>query len=256
MNRLVGLSLLCLTFVSAQAEEDQDKSEFEGNSWSLYMSQHGNEPVQVQWERKNYDKTGVTLHRKGKGRVENGKYKPDGEEDVKNLSESVAFPEYDQDEQKINKEAKQSKGPYDFWNILVYPFGSSNQEGARRQNFRKYECRKKHRPIGSRYEDSMEDKLSQRSRVSFYRPVERMFEKIFGSKKGDEQNAAKKTLRHELPYVYGPNVRQPIKAHPIKRPERRQHQHWFEDFERHQRAVWKQMLEFEKAFFSDFYEEE
>jgi len=301
MNRFVGLSLMCLVFMSAQADLDEGKSEFKGRSWSLHMSQNGDEPIQVQSERKEYDRNGVTLHRKSQGIIDkDGIYKPIDEEGAENLFKKRSFFGRDQKEgeKRFNHEGgfkNQKKPPkkYNgFWKVLAYPFVKENNEDLQDQAFQKRRFHGLHPKFSGPNENDMEEKLSKRSRVSFYRPVEKMFENIFGSKDdlkekqgffekkssfGDRQNREiqkppfeQREISGKRPHFWFKHGQKPGMKNPPfhqdlgkqqarPRPEKAEQRHtgrWFDDFERRQQAIWRQMRELEESFFGDFYGEE
>lgn len=301
MNRFVGLSLMCLMFMSAQADSDENKSEFKGSSWSLYMSQDGDDPIQVQSERKEYDKNGVTLHRKSQGIIDrDGVYKPIDGKNVENPFKRRPFLGADQkkEENEFNRKkvfpnqqrTKPNKGNGGFWKVLAYPFVKENNENSRDKIFQKKRFYGIHPKFADSKENDMEEKLSKRSRVSFYRPVEKMFEKIFGTKGESEEKRGIRGKRHSFwnksnreskvqqpsfehrenfekkqrhPFWFkhdrNPGVQQPVRLRPVRKTtaEHRQPRRWFDDdFERRQMAIWKQMREFEESFFGDFYGEE
>lgn len=301
MNRFVGLSLMCLMFVSTQADSDENKSEFKGSSWSLYMSQDGDDPIQVQSERKEYDKNGVTLHRKSQGIIDrDGVYKPVDGKGVENPFKRRSF--FGSDQKKEGKEfnreevsqdqqgTKSNKGDSRLWKVLAYPFIKENKENSRDKVFQKKRFYGLHPKFADSKGNDIEEKLSKRSRVSFYRPVEKMFEKIFGSKGESEE---KRGIRGKRPsfwnksnreskvrqpsfehrenfekkqrpplwfkYDQSPKMQQPARLRPVRKAtaERGHPRRWFDDdFERRQMAIWKRMREFEESFFGDFYEEE
>lgn len=291
MNRFVGLSLMCLMFLSARAESNQGESEFRGSSWSLQMSQNNDEPIKVKSERKEYDKTGVTLHRRSQGIIENGVYKSISEQDLNEPSQvgtrgignapqmkhnprgifdfkrGENMPQMRQHPRRYGKNLHKDFGKRfrnDFGNqhgesfgedfdknklIIIHPqeifdFGDTeNMPKAKRlpmerwgaHHPRKFSERSRHHPqefvrknhhhprfaeqTADQTSDKMEDRLKNRSRVSFYRPVERLFEKLFGLKKQDNENIT--------------------------------------DLDKQNRAeseeVWKDMREFEDGFFDNEY---
>ncbi len=271
MNRFVGLSLMCLMFLSAQAESGQGESEFRGSSWSLQLSQDNGEPIKVKSERKEYDKTGVTLHRKSQGIIENGVYKPVSEQDLNNPSWRRARIEKNRENVPYMKHHPRRYGknfPKDFRQDFRRGFRKNFRNDFRmdgfgkdfrrdfRKNFRqqfeedfnghepiiihphevlgfdemenmsqakqppmrrwgkhhpakfteksrhhpqKFSWRKHSHPMvtdrntvadhvaENSMSDNLEDKLRNRSRVSFYRPVEKLFEKLFGVKKRNDE---------------------------------------------------------------------
>lgn len=73
MNKLISLSIICLFFLKpVYAEEDS----FSEKSWSIKMSQNGDEPIQVESERIERNKDSIVLHKKNKGTIDkNGLYK-------------------------------------------------------------------------------------------------------------------------------------------------------------------------------------
>lgn len=250
MNRFVGLSLMCLMFLSTQAESEQGESEFRGSSWSLQLSQDNGEPIKVKSERKEYDKTGVTLHRKSQGIIENGVYKPVSEQDLSNPfgrkahsveknHENVPYmrhhprrygknfqKDFGQDfrrgfRKNFRNDFRRDDFEKDFNGyepIMIYPHEvlgfdeAENMPQAKqlpkrrwsrrhpmkfaeksRHHPQKFSWRKHHHPMvadhaaESSMSDNLKNKLQNRSRVSFYRPVEKLFEKLFGIKKQNDE---------------------------------------------------------------------
>ena len=327
MNRFAGLSLICLTFLSAHAS-----SEFTGSSWSLQMSQNNEEPIQVQTERKEYDKTGITLHRRTKGIIENGVYKPIYEQgrgdsfrrepqDIDSLLKLSDQYESKRNEFKKHKR-KMKHCPDEFfgskrkkhWPFAKHPprryeerhdmdvredlnenfadiepgaghyahensdFGNIENRPEGRHHLRRHF--RKHGPLNlmkmrphprsvefaegqphyvmivDSNSDVMKDRLKNRSRVSFYRPVEKMFEKIFGIKKKDS----------EKPDVFEKDLRmqEPVKPNPPKKFSREnflKRNNWFKDFDDRQslagtEELLKNMKEFEDEFFNEYYDVE
>lgn len=76
MKKVAGLSVLCfLFFGNVHADQDEGKNEYSVKSWSINMEQRGNEPIQVQTERKESNKNGVVLHEKTSGIIDkNGRF--------------------------------------------------------------------------------------------------------------------------------------------------------------------------------------
>lgn len=306
MNRFVGLSLMCLVFMSTQADPGEIESEFKGSSWSLYMSQNGDEPIQVQSERKEYDKNGMTVHKKSQGIIDrDGIYKPIDAQDFQIPDRERSFSEYNQkkDEEKFDRDeffrsqhkVKPHKKHGGLWKVFAYPFvkddGDNSQDKAFQEK-RFHGFYPKFTGSDSK-ENDMEKKLSKRSRVSFYRPVEKMFERIFGPKRELEEK--RKSLVKRPSFLGRPNQKQrvqwpqfeheperrspfgfkhdqrmenppfrhdqkprmqsPMKSYPVKKAERKQPKRWFDDFERRQQATWERMRELEEFFFGDFYGE-
>ncbi|MBO4405857.1 MAG: hypothetical protein J5821_03935 [Alphaproteobacteria bacterium] len=287
MNRFVGLSLICLMFLSARAESDQGDSEFRGSSWSIQLSQKNGEPIKVKSEQKECDKTGVILHRRSEGTIENGKYKSISEQDLIGEEAAASKNRISRDGRNFGKTHKKDvfrmghRRPFgifslenpdfknrkdvpqmrqhprgifdfrhgedmpqmkqhprrygknlrkDFRKNFRKPFKESSSEDFEKQveeNFGGHEPmaehqfarrghrhpmfagqmfdRRKHQhhPIFARQAEdrisdqapgnsaqmasNMEDRLKNRSRVSFYRPVEKLFEKLFGIKKQNDK---------------------------------------------------------------------
>ncbi len=265
MNKLVGVSLMSLMFLSAHA-----KPEISGSSWSLRMSQNNEEPIQVQSERKEYDDTGVTLHRRTKGIIEDGVYKTIDEEDLRDFSQRRSRDidsllkianQYENEKKDFRENKRKMKPRSDGFFRLKYkegwPFkkyhprryghrlGEDSQETERFSG--------KHHHKGKCHKDpteSMKDRLQSRSRVSFYRPVERMFEKIFGTKK--HETGDRKSFREN------PRMQKPIRPYKkIDREEFSKRDNWFEDFERQNQEATAELLrsmqEFENNFFDEHY---
>jgi hypothetical protein len=306
MKRFVGLSLMCLVFVSVQADSSEVDSNFKGSSWSLYMSQDGDEPIQVQSERKEYDKNGMTVHKKSQGIIDrDGIYKPIDERDFKSPFKKRSFfgcdlqkrenqfehDKFLRNQHKVNPQKKHGG----LWKVLAYPFVKEDNENSQEKAFQKKRLHCLHPKFAGPEENNMEEKLSRRSRVSFYRPVEKMFEKIFGRKsereerwrpheKGSsfEERQNQDMRIQQLPFEHKSGKRFPfgfkhnqnsrmenppfqhdqasrvkpsMRLRPVKRVEQPR-RHWFDDFERRQQAMWEQMRELEKSFFGDFYGEE
>ena len=276
MNRFVGLSLMCLMFWSAQAKSEQGESEFSGSSWSIQMSQNNGEPIKVKSERKEYDKTGVTLHRRSQGIIENGVYKPISEQDFDNLSWKedqdidALLKIGDQYEDRTNEKKdfrknKRKFHPRGFFKFKgkkdmpevkhhprrygYHPIKFDEKLRRRPQDFARKE---QQRPMPTNQTvDNMENRLKNRSRVSFYRPVERMFEKLFGIKK---QNDEKRSNFEENSSMY-----RPTKPHFVKKKDRRHPRRggWFRNYDSQNQAetegFWRNMPEFEDEFFDDEY---
>lgn len=281
MKRFMGLSLMCLMFLSVQAGSNQGVSEFKGSSWSLYMSQNNDEPIKVQSERREYDENGVTHHKKSKGIIKDGIYKPIEEKDFKSPFKKRSFfgCEPKKDEKKFDREeflqdqhkAKPHKKRGGLWKVLAYPFVKEDDESSQEKTFQKKRFHGLHPKFTGPEENNMEEKLSRRSRISFYRPVEKMFEKIFGQKRASEErrgpHVKKSPFVRESDYQFSKidhpsfyqdqdsRMQRPMRPRSEKNAERSHPGHWFDDFERRQQAMWKQMRELENAFFSDFYED-
>ena len=100
--------------------------------------------------------------------------------------------------------------------------------------------------------ETTKNRLRNRSRVSFYRPVEKIFEKIFGIKKQDSEN--QEDFKRNL------EIQQPVKSyHPekISREDFSKRDNWFEDFERQNpeetEELLRSMQEFEDGFIHAYY---
>ncbi len=323
MNRFVGLSLMCLMFVSTHADP-----EISGSSWSLQMSQNNSEPIQVQTERKEYDKTGVTLHRKTKGIIENGIYKTIDDQDLNNVSGRKSHDidallkiadQYENERKdlqgnrgKVKHHPRGTSGfkkgkDWSFFNkhhprryrrdhwenledgfgensgdeeqMIIYqprgisdPFENSNDLPKFGHHPKKHPGKpraigffhmdpdqksiesdqksQKRMAFADSTTDPIKDRLKNRSKVSFYRPVERMFEKIFGTKKhgSDEKTDLAKTPERQFVIKH----RLPERMNREKKPGG-----WFEDFDKHNRAAAAELLrsmqEFEDSFFEEYY---
>jgi len=81
MSRFVGLSLMCLMFMSAQAH---DQDQYSGSSWVFQSYQDGDGDGQFESESQEFDKTGITKHDRVKGDIKNGVCKVTSKEDLRN----------------------------------------------------------------------------------------------------------------------------------------------------------------------------
>ncbi len=272
MKRFVGLSLMCLLFVSVHAE-----SEIEGSSWSLQLVQNNDEPIQVQSERKEYDKTGVTLHRKSRGIIENGVYKPINGEDVNDSEQIVPFKikflhpkEDDQGSQKRkfvkNERPHYRLGHRGFWDRGGF-FGRGHlyqeQEDSQDKEFQtthssRYPMVDRNSRIENSEDEEMHSKLRNRSRVSFYRPVEKMFEKLFGTDKEKKFKHRHDRGLHKQRHPFWHKGQDQGVAVPVKQMNRKHfdQQQLLENYERQRQALMKKMRELEESFFGDFYVDE
>lgn len=280
MNRFVGLSLVCLVCTPVQADSDQ--REFSGNSWSLRMSQDNDGPVNVKWEGKEYDKTGVVWHRKSQGVIVDGEYKPIKEKDFKNPSKrSFSTTENNDKELSINQKKfleqqhkiKRPKGECgsftksfskhhqndqktenDLWEVLLFPFVKNQHEKVKHKDF----SRKNSNMHYSKVSDpsTTKDNLSRRSRISFCNPIEKIFEKIFGSKKDNDRKWNPKfKARRPLPisdHCRNSQMPKPKRHHLVEKINNRRSNTEFDNFEHQYQMMWKQMRELEQFFFDDF----
>lgn len=275
MNRFMGLSLICLVFTAAQAESDQ--SEFKGSSWFLRMSQDNDGPINVEWEGKECDTNGVVWHRKNQGVIVDGEYKPIKGKDVKNTLKKSFSELEDKDEEltadqekflEKQHKIKRRKGERELfsksfskyhkdnpktenglWEVLLFPFGNNHHEKVKYEDFSR-----KNSKISNPC--TIKDNLIGRSRISFCNPIERVFEKIFGSKKDSNRKRNQKfKVQRDLPvFDHGRDVQmhRPKKHHSLEKMKNRNSDIEFEDFERQYQMMWKQMRELEQAFFGDF----
>ena len=282
MNRFVGLSLMCLVFASTQADSDQ--GEFKGSSWVLRMSQNSDGPINVEWEGVESDETGVVSHKKSRGVVVDGVYRPIKGKDSKN-SFKKSFSESQKNDEELSADRerflekyhkiKHQKGDREsfkksclerpkkdhkiedgLWKVLFFPFVKGQHEKVNSKDVLK-ESSKISDPKTIK-EKAIKDNLSGRSRISFSDPIEKIFEKMFGYKKHRDHKCNHKfKVRRNQPFLHdhgwGVPMQRPRKLHPLEKVKNRRKNIEFEDFERQYQMMWKQMRELEKSFFGDFY---
>ena len=80
MSRFVGLSLMCLMFMSAQAH---DNDQYWGSSYFFQSHQDGDGEGEFQSESKTFDGTGLIKHDRIKGNLEDGVWKITSRENLK-----------------------------------------------------------------------------------------------------------------------------------------------------------------------------
>ncbi len=88
MSRFVGLSLMCLVFMSTQA---RDHDQYSGNSWMFQLYQDGDGEGQFQSENQEFDETGITKHNRVKGDIKDGVCKVTSREDLHNSARETRF---------------------------------------------------------------------------------------------------------------------------------------------------------------------
>ncbi len=145
MSRFVGLSLMCLLFMSAQA----DDSQFSGSVEVFQSYQNGDGEGKFQSESQEFDSTGMTKHDRVEGNIEGGVYKVTNRENLKGA---------DNDCHEIGENSKwirpsnsteanlmgRSKVP--FGKMFSRFFGSKEHKRKDEQNFR--ESLKNESPFG------------------------------------------------------------------------------------------------------------
>ncbi len=262
MKKFIGVSIACLVFLNVQAksnENSDENSNFSESSWSIQMTQNNGEPIQVQSEQKELNKHGVVIHRKSKGVIENGVYKPISEENLSDPSPQKLFESINSNDFEQNvPSVRVIRFPQDFQNI-------EEMQPPRRKFFK---VKKPHvnRNFADNYspknhqemtEGDLKDKINNRSRVSFYRPVENIVEKLFGIENSNEQKVQKPVahspINEEVTPTYVPEMNVPQTPHKkkVKRLSPRKKQ-WFKDMYRRQKALQEEM----QAFYDNFFEED
>ncbi len=236
MSRFVGLSLMCLMFMSAQADD-----QFSGSSWVFQSYQDGDGKGQFQSENQEFDETGVIKHDRVKGDIRNGVCKVTSKEDLRDSAESK-FPfffRYNKNQGTKPDRWFHKTGENSKW---IYPLAEHQ------------------RPT-----NSTEANLKERSKV--------MFGNLFKSKKRkcEEERGFRKDLKIGAPFdaFFKMDREHPVKPRHEQRMDqrfdpcpaneliriRKDMQHQMEELKKQNRILMKRMQNFEKYFFRDYFED-